>query len=68
LMTVMLVNWAVASHDFTLLDRFTGEAALTGLVLLGYPYLYALLYLTLSGSIAALDFVTTAQNDGHEPG
>jgi hypothetical protein len=48
LLTVMLVNWAVASHDFTMLSRFTGDAALTGLVLLGYPYLFSALYLLLS--------------------
>jgi hypothetical protein len=48
LLTVMLVNWAVAAHDFTLLDRFTGEAALTGLSLLGYPYLFAVIYLLLT--------------------
>jgi hypothetical protein len=58
LLSIMLVNWAVASHDFTLLDRFTGQAALIGLTLLGYPYLYALLYLLLTGRADTLDFVT----------
>jgi hypothetical protein len=53
LLTVMLVNWAVAAHDFTLLDRFTGEAALTGLALLGYPYLFVVIYLTLTDNSAA---------------
>jgi hypothetical protein len=48
MLTVMLVNWAVAAHDFPLLDRFTGEAALTGLSLLGYPYLLVALYLMLT--------------------
>jgi hypothetical protein len=48
ILTVMLVNWMVAAHDLTLLDRFTGEAALTGLSLLGYPYLFSVIYLTLT--------------------
>jgi hypothetical protein len=52
LLTVMLVNWAAAAHDFTLLDRFTGEAALSGLSLLGYPYLYVVIYLTLTDNLA----------------
>lgn len=52
LLTVMLVNWAAAAHDFVLLDRFTGEAALVGLVLLGYPYLLVVIYLTLTNNSA----------------
>jgi hypothetical protein len=48
IMTAMLVNWAVAGHDYVLLERFTGEAALTGLSLLGYPFLYVSIYLLLT--------------------
>jgi hypothetical protein len=55
LLTVMLINWAVAAHDFTMLDRFTGEAAIAGLFLLGYPFLYAILYLHLRQPAARND-------------
>jgi hypothetical protein len=45
ILTAMLVNWAADTHDSSLLAGFTGQAALMGLTLLGYPYLYAILYL-----------------------
>lgn len=44
LITVTLVNWSVHSHDLEQLNRFTGDAALFGFILLGRPYLFLLLF------------------------
>jgi hypothetical protein len=51
ILTAMLVNWAIASHDLTMLGRFTGDAAVTGLSLLGYPFLFTAIYSLLKSSI-----------------
>jgi hypothetical protein len=47
LLTVTLVNWAVAAHDLVSVNRYTGDAALTGFFVLGVPYLYVLIPVTL---------------------
>jgi uncharacterized membrane protein len=47
LLTVTLVTWAVAAHDLATVNRFTGDAALAGFFVLGIPYLYALIPVTL---------------------
>jgi hypothetical protein len=48
LLTVTIVNWAVAVHDLSALNRLTGEAALDGLQLFGRPMLYAIFAITLA--------------------
>jgi hypothetical protein len=48
LLTITLVTWAVAAHDLAAVNRYTGEAGLAGFFVLGIPYLYALIPVTLS--------------------
>jgi hypothetical protein len=48
LFTIAVLNWAVASHDITQVDFFTGQAALGGFGLLGKPLLYAIFAVTLA--------------------
>jgi hypothetical protein len=47
LLTITLVNWAVASHDLAGVNLFTGEASMAGFSFLGVPYLFALIPITL---------------------
>lgn len=47
LLSVGTINWVLASHNLTVLQRFTGEFAVLGLKEFGYPLLYALFPLLL---------------------
>jgi hypothetical protein len=47
LMTVTVINWAVASHDLEAVGRLTGDVGLIGLEALGKPMLYAIFAVTL---------------------
>ncbi|RME52803.1 MAG: hypothetical protein D6790_18320 [Caldilineae bacterium] len=46
LLTVTVVNWAVASHDLRTIGFFTGDFAVVGFTRFGLPFLYALFVLT----------------------
>lgn len=48
LLTVAVVNWAVASHDLTAVGRLTGDIGLVGLDRFGRPMLYAIIAATLA--------------------
>ena len=50
LMTVTVVNWAVASHDLEAVGRLTGDVGLVGLEAFGKPLLYTIFVLTLAGA------------------
>jgi len=50
LMTVTVVNWAVASHDLEAVGRLTGDVGLVGLEAFGKPMLYTIFVLTLAGA------------------
>jgi hypothetical protein len=47
MLTITLVNWAVTAHDLTTVNRFTGETGLAGFFVLGVPFIYALIPVTL---------------------
>ncbi|MGB8646086.1 MAG: hypothetical protein WCF84_12675 [Anaerolineae bacterium] len=48
LLTVTLVNWALTSHNLTMLGQLTGEIAISGLNGLGRPLLYTVFAVTLA--------------------
>jgi hypothetical protein len=50
LMTVTVVNWAVASHDLEAVGRLTGDVGLVGLEAFGKPLLYTIFVLTLASA------------------
>jgi hypothetical protein len=50
LMTVTVVNWAVASHDLEAVGRLTGDVGLVGLEAFGKPLLYTIFALTLASA------------------
>lgn len=53
LLTVTIVNWALAVHDLFTLGKFTGETALVGLEIFGKPMLYAIFAVTLALPVEA---------------
>jgi len=50
LMTVTVINWAVASHDLGEVGRLTGDLGLVGLEAFGKPLLYTIFAVTLAGA------------------
>jgi hypothetical protein len=48
LLTVTLINWALATHNLDITGRYTGDAALLGLGALGKPLLYLFFPLVLA--------------------
>jgi hypothetical protein len=50
LMTVTVINWAVASHDLEEVGRLTGDLGLVGLEAFGKPLLYTIFAVTLAGA------------------
>ncbi len=48
LLTVTIINWALASHNLTEINRYTGGLAILGLDIFGVPYLYALFFTMLN--------------------
>ena len=50
LMTVTVINWAVASHDLEAVGRLTGDVGLVGLEAFGKALLYTIFVVTLAGA------------------
>lgn len=48
LLSVMIVNWALASHDLKNIETLTGSVAWRGMELFGLPFLYAVGVVTIS--------------------
>lgn len=48
LLTVTIINWALATHDLFTLSKFTGDTALVGLESFGKPMIYAIFAVTLA--------------------
>ncbi len=48
LLSVMIVNWALASHDLNNIEQLTGSVAWRGMETFGLPLLYALAAITLT--------------------
>jgi hypothetical protein len=65
LMTVTVVNWAVASHDLEAVGRLTGDVGLVGLEAFGKPLLYTIFVVTLAGAFRGTG--VTAQAEPLEP-
>jgi hypothetical protein len=65
LMTVTVINWAVASHDLGEVGRLTGELGLVGLEAFGKPMLYTIFALTLATAGRRPD--STSERDAAEP-
>jgi hypothetical protein len=53
LLTVTVINWAVASHDLGAVSQLTGELGLVGLDAFGKPLLYTIFVVTLVGAFRA---------------
>jgi hypothetical protein len=51
LMTVTVINWAVASHDLEEVGRLTGDLGLVGLEAFGKPLLYTIFVTTLAAAV-----------------
>lgn len=54
LLTVTVVNWALAAHDLNSIGKLTGGAALVGFARFGKPMLYAIFAATLSKPVRSL--------------
>lgn len=48
LLSVMIVNWALASHDLNNIEALTGSVAWRGMELFGLPFLYAVAVVTVA--------------------
>ncbi|MCZ7570422.1 MAG: hypothetical protein M5U01_17795 [Ardenticatenaceae bacterium] len=53
LLTVTIINWALATHDLFTLGKFTGDTALVGLEIFGKPMIYAIFAVTLAPPLEA---------------
>jgi len=60
LMTVTVINWAVASHDLGAVGRLTGDLGLVGLEAFGKPLLYTIFVVTLTGAFRGLGVTALA--------
>ena len=65
LMTVTVINWAVASHDLGTVGRLTGDVGLVGLEAFGKPLLYTIIVVALAGAFRGLG--VAALGDPAEP-
>lgn len=70
LMTVTVINWAIASHDLAAVGRLTGDLGLVGLEAFGKPLLYTLFVIALAGAfrgegITALDEEAETSEPAH---
>jgi hypothetical protein len=61
LMTVTVINWAVASHDLEAVGRLTGDVGLVGLDAFGKPMLYTIFLITLAGAFRGLGVTALAE-------
>jgi hypothetical protein len=63
LMTVTVVNWAVASHDLEAVGRLTGDVGLVGLEAFGKPLLYTIFVLTLASISRQFSVLSSQDTD-----
>jgi hypothetical protein len=61
LMTVTVINWAVASHDLEAVGRLTGDVGLVGLEAFGKPLLYTIFVVTLIGAFRGIGAAAHAE-------
>ena len=67
LLTVTVINWAVASHDLESVGRLTGDIGLVGLDAFGKPMLYTIFVITLAGAFRGLGVTALAERPEDDP-
>ena len=61
LMTVTVINWAVASHDLEAVGRLTGDVGLVGPEAFGKPLLSTIFVVTLVGAFRGIRVAALAE-------